>query len=152
MGVLEGLAVSDANKRNALPQHLASRAKLIEAINLQIAGAEAIHNNKPFTKRVERWITNPTTGERTKEACEGRFRRWWWTNESGVVCLEVKYANKSIEIRQGKKVVEIGTMDKLIPVLKQLIEAANGGEFDKSLLATLAQRRKEMTRSKAKSA
>lgn len=150
MGVLETLAVSDASKRQALPPHLASRAKLVDAINNQIAGAEASINNKPFTKKVERWVSDPVTGERSRETGDGKFRKWWWTNETGVVCLEVKYANKAIEIRQGKRVIEVGTMDKLIPVLEQLRTATQSGELDKSLTAALAQRRKEMTRAKQK--
>ena len=152
MGVLDNLAVTDGNKRRALPAHLASREKLIDAINNQIAGAEALLHNKPYTKTVERWFEDPNTGERRREATPAHFRKWWWTNEAGIVCLEVKYANRAIEIKQGKKALQIGTMDKLIPVLKQLIEATNGGEFDKSLVAALAQRRKEMTRNKVKSA
>ena len=123
---------------------------MIDAINNQIIGAKASIDNTPFTKKVERWVTDPATGDRSKETVEGKFRKWWWTNETGVVCLEVKYANKAIEIRQGKKAIEIGTMDKLIPVLEQLKIATQGGELDKALTAALTQRRKEMTRAKQK--
>ena len=148
--ILDSLTLADTTRKQALPPHIALRQKLIQAVDQQIAGATAEISGQTYSKKVERFITDPTTGERTKAKVDGKFRRWWWTNEAGKVLLEIRYANKPLEIKPNKRVIEIGTIDHLIPTLERVKVAVNGGELDKALNAALALRRKELKGNKQK--
>ncbi len=148
--IIDTLTLSDATKKQALPAHVQLRMKLLAAIELQQQGAAAELSGKTFTKKVDRWVEDPTTGERTKAQADGRFRKWWWVGENGRVLLEIRYANKPLEIKPNKRVIEIGTIDHLIPTLDRVKVAVNAGEMDKVLNNALSIRRKELKGNKQK--
>jgi hypothetical protein len=150
--IIDTLTLSDATKKQALPAHVQLRMKLLAAIELQQQGAAAELSGKTFTKKVDRWVEDPNTGERTKAQADGRFRKWWWVGENGRVLLEVRYANKPLEIKPNKRVIDIGTAEQIIPTLEKIAAAIKSGELDKALNNALALRRKELKGSKAKSA
>ena len=149
--IIDTLSVTDASKKQALPPHVAMRMKLCEAVDLQIAAATAIAAGQSFTKMVERFVTDPATGERSKSQVAGKFRRWWWTDPSGKTYLEIRYANRALELKPGKRAIEV-TSETLIPTLERVKVAIAGAELDKALNAALAQRRKELKGSKPKAA
>ncbi len=144
MSILDTLTLTDATKKQALPPHIAIRQRLAEAIELQIAAYTAEAAGQTYVKKVERYVTDPATGERTKAKVNGKFRRWWWVDASGKVMLEIRYANKPLEIKAGKRVVAIETKEQIIPVLEKIKAAVVAGELDKSLNAALTLRRKEL--------
>ncbi|MEI6560411.1 MAG: DUF6641 family protein [Rhodospirillaceae bacterium] len=150
--ILDSLTVVDIPRKQALPAHVALRMRLNEAVDLQIAAAKADLAGENFTRKVERYITDSATGERVKAKVDGRFRRWWWAGENGKLFLEAKYANKGIELKPGKRTIEVGAKENLIPTLERLKSAITAGELDKSLNAALTLRRKELKGNKPKSA
>ncbi len=148
--IIDSLTLTDTARKQALPPHVAIRMRLSEAVDLQIAAVKAEIAGSTFTRKVERYITDSATGERAKATVDGRFRRWWWTSENGKVLLEVKYANKPLEMRAGKRTIEVGNIENLIPTLERLKSAIVAGELDKSLSNALALRRKELKGNKPK--
>ncbi len=63
-----------------------------------------------------------------------RFRQWWWNDDAGKVMLEVRYGNRPLELRPGKRTIEIGEQDNLLPVLSTLRQGIVAGELDKLLM------------------
>ncbi len=47
--------------------------------------------------------------------------------------LEVRYANKRIELKPKKSAIEVGEPEHLVPTLELLRDAVNAGELDKKL-------------------
>ena len=150
--IIDSLTLGDATRKQALAPHLLLRQRLEQAINIQIAGATAAMNGQSYSKTVERWIEDPATGERTKSQVPGRFRPWWWVGPTGGVSLEIRYANRGLELKPGKRVIDIGATDQIIPTLEKIKAALAAGELDKALNNALSIRRKELKGNKQKQA
>ena len=64
-----------------------------------------------------------------------RFRRWWWSDDTGKVMLDVRYGNKRIELKPGKPTIEVSSADNLLPTIQAVREAVAAGELDTLLMA-----------------
>lgn len=152
MPILDSLTLTDARRQKAISREHAYRAKLVDAIDLQIEAAQAELNGEPYRRSVRRWITNAETGQRAEAIVPVRFRQWWWKELTGHVSLEIRYANKTVEIRPNKPTISVGTNDKLIPILQQIRKAVIDGELDKAINAIVAVRKKELRKGAVSSA
>jgi hypothetical protein len=147
MPILETLTLTETARKREVSREHGFRTKLLDAIDLQIAAITAEVNGQPFKRTVQRWANNGETGNREQTVVQVRFRPWWWKDAaSGSVLLELRYANKTVEIKPGKPAITVGTMDKLIPTLEQIKKAVAAGELDKPIIAIVATRRKEFKR------
>lgn len=82
MTILEKLTFSDKTQAAVMTSPEARiRRKMLDAIDIQIAAAEAQANGETYVRRAPRWITDPETGERVRKDVPVRFRRWWWKAE-----------------------------------------------------------------------
>jgi predicted metal-dependent hydrolase len=142
MPILDTLKLADNASKRAVSKENGFRTKLLEALDLQIAAVKAELNGQPFKRTVQRWMSNEATHSREHADVEVRFRPWWWKDTNGIVLLEIRYANKPVEIKPGKTAITIGTMDKLVPTLEQIKSAVSAGELDKPILAIVATRKK----------
>ena len=116
------------------------RRKMLDAINEQIAAAEAEQRGEVYTKRGPRYVQDAATGERVRREVPLRFRRWWWLGPDGKLMLDVRYGAKRLEIRPKKATVEVGAKENLVPTLQVLKEAVEAGELDAVLLAAREER------------
>ena len=146
MPILETLTLADTNRQRATAREQGFRNKLLEAIDLQIAAITATIKGEPFKRTVQRWANNGETGNREQTDVVVRFRPWWWKDTSGTVFIELRYANKAVEIKPGKTAIAVGTLDRLIPTLEQIKTAVEAGELDKPLKAIASTRKKELNR------
>ena len=144
MPILETLTLGEATRIRIVSRENTFRTKLMDAIDLQLIAASAEIKGEPFQRIVKRWINSSETGGRQKVDVQVRFRPWWWKDTTGAVFLELRYANKALEIKPGKSAVSVGSIDKLIPTLEQIKKAVAEGELDKPLKALQAIRRKEI--------
>ena len=62
-----------------------------------------------------------------------RVKSWWWTLDSGKICLAIGYGAKQLEIAKGKNPVEVATVDELIAVMEKIKLAVDQGELDKQI-------------------
>ena len=62
-----------------------------------------------------------------------RIRQWWFTSDTGKVCIQVKYGSRTIDISKGKNSVEVSSANELLKALETLKLAAESGEFDVQL-------------------
>ena len=119
-----------------------ARIKMLDAIDIQIAAAEADLAGEPYVKLGMRYVTDEETGDRVRKEVPIRIRRWWWKDADGQIMLDVRYGNRRIELKAGKSAIEVGEMENLVPTLKLLADAVKAGELDKALLAAKSKRRK----------
>ncbi len=67
-------------------------------------------------------------------------RRWWWSDDTGKVMLEVRYGNRRIDLKPGKPTIEVGAAENLLPTIQTVREAVATGELDKLLMAAKKER------------
>ncbi|ARJ67051.1 hypothetical protein WV31_15930 [Magnetospirillum sp. ME-1] len=135
MSALDKLKLSEKTRRAvaATPEGRL-RHKLVEAINQQIAAAEAMQKGEGFEIRRKRW-TKDSEGNKTLQDRLVKFRPWYWQEANGAFMLEVRYGNKIVEIKPKKTAIEIGDVAELVPTLTLVRDAVVAGELDKQLAA-----------------
>jgi hypothetical protein len=149
MTILEKLSLSDKTRAAMLTSPEARvRSKMLDAIETQIAAAEADAAGEPYTKITSRYTTDEETGERVKKEVPMPVRRWWWKDASGNVVLTVRYGNRRVELKPGKTAIEVGETGKLVPTLTMLADAVKAGELDKVLLEMKSKRRAPQRKSR----
>ena len=142
--ILETLAFSDASKRteNTDPKSKLRR-KMADAIDIQIAGANAAIAGEHYYTTVEKWVENMETGTKERMKMEKVFRRMWFRDSADRVMLELRFANKSVAINNKPSIV-VGTMEKLVSTLQTVKKAVLAGELDAALRAVSDSRRRTL--------
>ncbi len=145
MGILETLTLSDTSKRtdNIDPKvHL--RRKMTAALDHQIAGAVAETKGETYVVEVEKWIeTDAATGAKERRKVQKPLRRMWYRNASDAILVELRFANKPIQIG-GKPSIVVGGLDKLVPTLQTVRKAVMAGELDAALKAAADSRKRSL--------
>jgi hypothetical protein len=63
-----------------------------------------------------------------------RVRAWWFTSETGRVCVQVKYGSKTLDIGgKGRTSIEVASAEDLIKTLELIKTAVEAGELDTQL-------------------
>ncbi|WP_452033132.1 DUF6641 family protein [Azospirillum palustre] len=140
MSILESLTLTSIGKQRETSPEGIARSKLLDALALQIEAATATIKGGVFIRRVGRWVEVDGTKERRDVPV--RFRPWWWNDEAGTIHLQIHYGNRPLELRPGKSVITVGTMDRLVPVLEQVRQAVTAGELDKVIAGAVASRQR----------
>ncbi len=149
MTILDKLTLSDKSKAGAVVSpEIRVRNKMLAALDVQIAAAEAQATGETYIKRGLRLITDTETGERVRKEVPVRFNRWHWTDETGTVFIQLRYRNKPLELKKGKPTIELGDEKELLPMLRNLRAAIVGGEFDAVLMAAKKERASSWVKSK----
>lgn len=126
MAVLDQLTLS-----NAVPKRDTSlvgrfRRRLVEAIDLQIAMAEAEATGAEFRRMRGRWVKNDA-GVKKRREVPLRVRKWWWTDDAGVVHMSLRSGRRLLEMAPGKTSIEVGALADLSRKLAILLDAVRGG-------------------------
>ena len=133
MSVLAGLKVANTSRRDANNSTQRRRAKLVEKLEEQLQGAEALISGMSFqtTKRITQ--TNQD-GEVDRVTVPKRFRAWYWHDISGVWFLEVRYGARALKLnKSGATSIVVGERDKLVDTIRTVIEAVRAGELDAAI-------------------
>ena len=64
-----------------------------------------------------------------------RVKEWWFTSDSGKLCLSLRYGAKVVEIAKGKTAVELPSEKELVATLEILKQAVESGELDAQIEA-----------------
>lgn len=148
MTILDKLTLTNKTKAGATVSPEARvRNKMLVALDVQIAAAEAQANGETYIKRAMRWITDTETGERVRKEVPVRFNRWHWTDENGSMFIQLRYGNKPLELKKGKPTIELGGENELLPMLRDVRIAIVEGEFDAMLMAAKKERASNWVRS-----
>lgn len=134
MSALASLKLSNARRELGQPSIVIRRNKLADKIGEQILLAQAQQSGSTYTKIRYKLVRGDDGGTETV-SIQQRVRPWWWNNESGKLCLNVRYGARALELAKGKSTVEVGDAKALVDVLNTLKSAALAGELDTQIEA-----------------
>ena len=149
MTILEKLTLTDKTRADmTISPEAKVRGKMLEALDIQIAAAEAQAAGETYIRRAKRWVTDPENGERVRKEIPVRFNSWCWTDENGKAYVQLRYGNKPLELKNGKSTIQLDSQEALLPTLKDLRAAIVDGELDKVLMAAKKDRAGSWKRAK----
>jgi hypothetical protein len=123
----------ESTKANPL---LSKRERLLTKLDQQRKMALCYVNDEVYTAYKEKWANDPETGERTKIRIAKNVSSWFY-KRNNCYFLEVRYANKPMELSKGMHAIEVGNKTNLLPTIDTVIEAVIAGELD-TVLTTSA--------------
>jgi hypothetical protein len=80
-------------------------------------------------------VTNKVTGERVTVELAKRIRPWYWTTDSGKICLSIHYGAKVIALAKGMTAIELVAESEILPTLEKIKAATEAGELDQQIEA-----------------
>jgi hypothetical protein len=119
-----------AKRPSDTPPVVKRRNRLIAKIWEQTELAKSALEGKAYAPLRTRTVKDRETGEARRVETPKRVKAWWFTADSGKVCLTVKYGAKVLELAKGKSAIEVGSMAELILTLETLKAAVDAGELD----------------------
>lgn len=112
------------------PRHhgFPARNKVLSSLDEQISSAKAMIAGESFILRRRRWITD-ANGERVCMDMPIRQKHWYWA-DNGVWFFVLRHGSRAIPLREGRSIIEVGTLENLVPTMEMLREALISGELD----------------------
>jgi hypothetical protein len=120
------------------PQH-ARRQKLSTKLAEQIQLAKAQQSGAEFSPVRVRTIKDEATGQSRKVEVPKKIKPWWWTDDTGKLCITVRYGARTLEIVEGKNAIETDSIADVITSLQVIRTAVDSGELDKRIDAVMGQ-------------
>ena len=111
------------------PQH-ARRQKLSTKLAEQIQLAKAQQSGAEFSPVRVRTVKDETTGQSCKVEVPKKLKPWWWTDDTGKLCITVRYGARILEIVEGKNAIETDNIADVIASLQLIRSAVDSGELD----------------------
>jgi predicted RecB family endonuclease len=105
MSVLNGLKLVAAKQERQTNPVQIRRAKLMAALDEQIALAKARQAGESYTATRAKRVKDDA-GNVSVVSVPKRLKAWFWAVEGGRVCVAVRYGNKVMELGKGKTAVE----------------------------------------------
>ena len=130
--LLSSLKLSTRPEKTSDNPELKRREKLLTKLDQQLAMATAHIAGETYTCYREKWQKNPETGIQEKVQIPKNVAKWFY-KRGGQYYLEVRFANKPLELSKGNHAIEVGEVESLATVIKTVIEAVVAGELDKLL-------------------
>ena len=111
------------------PQH-ARRQKLSTKLAEQIQLAKAHQSGTEFSPVRVRTVKDEATGQSRKVEVPKKLKPWWWTDDTGKLCITVRYGARTLEIVEGKNAIETDNIADVIASLQLIRSAVDSGELD----------------------
>jgi|LakMenEpi03Aug12_release.lakeMendotaPanAssembly.Ray.scaffolds.fasta_scaffold753716_2 hypothetical protein len=132
--ILNSLKFVTAKRPAQIPAVQVRRNKLSNKLYDQIRLATSLRDGTTYMPIHLRSVRDRDTGELKRIEQPKRIRQWWFTNDNGRVCVQIKYGSKTLDIGgKGKNSVEVASGDELIKVLELIKSAVEAGELDGQL-------------------
>ena len=139
MSGLNALKLVQAKReKGASPQH-ARRQKLSTKLAEQIQLAKAQQSGTEFSPVRVRTVKDEATGQSRKVEVPKKLKPWWWTDDTGKLCITVRYGARTLEIVEGKNAIETDNIAGVIASLQVIRSAVDSGELDKRIDAVMGQ-------------
>ena len=130
MTALANLKLVNAKRPARLSPAMQRRNNVAKRIYEQIELAKSKLEGKAFSPTRLRTVKDAETGLNKTVSVPKRVKEWWFTADSGKVCVSLRYGTKVIEIAKGKTAVELASDKELVATLEVLRQAVNAGELD----------------------
>ena len=130
MSGLNALKLVQAKReKGSSPQH-ARRQKLSTKLAEQIQLAKAQQSGTEFSPVRVRTVKDEATGQSRKIQVPKKLKPWWWTDDTGKLCITVRYGARTLDVVEGKNAIETDTIAGVITTLEVLRAAVDAGELD----------------------
>ena len=133
MATLASLKLPAAQKATSVTGSQIRRAKMVKALNEQIALAKAQQNGDSFSVTKFRSIVDTETGVRKLVESNKRVKPWWFATDNGKLAINVRYGARMLELAKGKFAIEVASEKELLPTLEALKTIALSGELDAAI-------------------
>lgn len=133
MSVLNSFKLVDVKRHSQLSPVQHRRNKLIKKIWEQMEFVKAKQQGEVYAPKRLRTVTNKVTGERTTVQMAKRIRPWYWTTDSGKVCLSIHYGAKIIALDKDMTAIELANEAEVLPTLEKVKIAIEAGELDRQI-------------------
>ena len=133
MATLGSLKLSAAQKATSVTSSQIRRAKMVKALNEQIALAKAQQNGDSFSVTKFRSVVDTETGVRKLVESNKRVKQWWFATDNGKLAINVRYGARMLELAKGKFAIEVASEKELVPTLEALKTIALSGELDAAI-------------------
>ena len=139
MSGLNALKLVQAKReKGSSPQH-ARRQKLSIKLAEQIQLAKAQQSGTEFSPVRVRTVKDEATGQSHKVEVPKKLKPWWWTDDTGKLCITVRYGARTLEIVEGKNAIETDNIADVIASLQVIRSAVDSGELDNRIDAVMGQ-------------
>ena len=133
MTTLSGLKLTTAQKQTHINPVQQRRNKLVKRLWEQAELARALTAGTQYVPTRLRTVLDNETGLRKQVQVNKRVKQWWFTAESGKLCLQVRYGVRVLELAKGKYAVEVGAEKDLVATLDVIKAAVIAGELDAAM-------------------
>ena len=130
--------VQTKREKGSSPQHT-RRQKLSTKLAEQIQLAKAQQSGTEFSPVRVRTVKDEATGQSRKVEVPKKIKPWWWTDDTGKLCITVRYGARTLEIVEGKNAIETDSIADVITSLQVIRTAVDSGELDKRIDAVMGQ-------------
>lgn len=127
--VISKLTLAKKPEKPSFSPELQRRNKLLIRLQEQREMARCMIEGENFVVYKDKWVTDEVSGEKKKVSLPKRVKAWYYEIEKQWY-FEVRYGNKALELARGKAAIAVDGIDKLLPTIDLIIEAANAGELD----------------------
>ncbi len=134
MGNLDTLKLTDATRPKIQPPVIERRNKLSKKLWEQMELAKARNAGTNFTVKRFRTIKDLEGNVRSVER-DKRIKPWWFTSNSGTLCVQVFYGSKVLELASGKTAIEARDLEHVVEILGLIKHEVEIGTLDHAIEA-----------------
>jgi hypothetical protein len=146
MSAFNGLKLVATKRPQSASPIVLRRNKLSNQLWEQIELARASAEGKTFAPMRLRSVLDKATGLRSSVEHAKRVKQWWFTADTGRVCLQVRYGTRVLELAKGKNSIDVGSSAELLSVLETVKKCVELGELDAQIEAASAAVRARFTK------
>ncbi len=132
MGNLDTLRLTDATRPKNQPPVVERRNKLSKKLWEQMELAKARNTGTNFTVKRFRTIKDLEGNVRSVER-DKRIKPWWFTSNSGTLCVQVFYGSKALELASGKTAIEARDLAHVVEILELIKHEVELGTLDHAI-------------------
>ena len=132
MGNLDTLKLTDATRPKIQPPVIERRNKLSKKLWEQMELAKARNAGTNFTVKRFRTIKDLEGNVRSVER-DKRIKPWWFTSNSGTLCVQVFYVRKALELASGKTAIEARDLAHVVEILGLIKHEVELGTLDHAI-------------------
>ena len=123
---------NETRKPLQLNKALHRREKIVQNLLEQGDVAKAMLEGTDYV--ATRLVTKLDVDGNPKEVEQRRrIKRWFFNNGGNQWYLEIRYANKAVELAKGKTSILIPSKEKIVETIEMAVKAVEGGELDNAI-------------------
>jgi len=138
MSAFSGLKLISVKRPQNMVPAVMRRSKLAGQLGEQIELARAQAAGSVYAPLRMRTVTDKSTGLRSTVQLAKRVKQWWFTADTGRICLQVRYGTRILDLKKNMNSIDVGSTAELLGVLEVVKLAVEEGELDAQIDAASA--------------